>query len=146
VARPDRILTVAAVAALTLASAVLAVIGAFYSLYKPHIVHVPVPVGVLIAVVGNLAIGLLGAFALRTRSVPAITGFVWLVVAFVLSSRRPEGDLIVTGSGLGVAFLFLGAIAASVAIAIGPGSPRRRSSILHPRSPRADDALSRVED
>jgi len=141
----DRILSVAAFVALGLLAGVLAVIGAFYSPWVPHVVGVPVPVGVLIAAAGNLVVGLLGARALRSRLVPAVTGLVWLVVAIVLGSRRPEGDLVVTGSGRGVAFLFVGAIAAAAAIAIGPGDGTVRLPTLHLGQRRAD-ALSRIDD
>ena len=108
-------------------------------------IGIPVPVGVLIAIVGNLAVGIVGGRGVRSRVVPAVTGFVWLVVAVVLGSRRPEGDLIVTGQTPGVAFLFLGAIAAAVAIGVGPRRGPWRAA-LHPSRPRADEDLSRVDD
>ncbi|HEY2793684.1 MAG TPA: DUF6113 family protein, partial [Micromonosporaceae bacterium] len=98
-----------------------------YSPSDPHVVGVPVPVGVLIAIVGNLVLGIGGAWGTGSRVVPAVTGLVWLVVAFVLGTTRPEGDIVVSGSGwLGVSYLFLGAGAAAVAIGVGPQGLRRR--------------------
>jgi Family of unknown function (DUF6113) len=47
----------------------------------------------------------------------------WLIVVVLLSSRRPEGDLVVTGSTAGYLFIFGGSIAAVVAVAV-TRSPR----------------------
>jgi hypothetical protein len=127
VPRPERVLLGATIAALAALAIVLAVVGAFFSPSDPRVLHVPIPVGVLIAIAGNLVVGLAGAWATRSRVAPGVTGFVWLVVAFVLANNRPEGDVIVPGTGwLGVSYLFLGAVAAAVAIGVGPEGLRRR--------------------
>ncbi|MFL6238787.1 MAG: DUF6113 family protein [Actinomycetes bacterium] len=126
--RPSQVLFGVTTLALGVVAVMLALVGAFYSPAHPHVLGVPVPVGVLIAIVGNLVVGIGAAWGLNSRVAPAVTGFVWLVVAFILGSSRPEGDVVVSGSGwLGVSYLFLGATAAAVAIAVGPrGAPRRR--------------------
>jgi Family of unknown function (DUF6113) len=41
----------------------------------------------------------------------------WLIVVVTLSSRRPEGDLVVTGTTAGYIFIFGGSIAAVAAVA-----------------------------
>jgi hypothetical protein len=112
---------------LAVVAVLLALVGAFLTPDKPHVWVIPVPVGVLIAVLGNLILGIGGAWGTQTRFAPAVTGFVWLVVAFILGSNGPGGDEIVSGRGwLGVAYLFLGAIAAAVAIGVGPNGLQRR--------------------
>jgi hypothetical protein len=127
VPRPDRLLLGLTTAALAVVAVFLAVLGAFLSPSEPRVWHVPIPIGVLIAVVGNLIVGVGGAWGTRSRAAPAVTGFVWLVVAFILGTNRSEGDIVVSGQGwLGVSYLFLGAIAAAVAIGVGPNGLRRR--------------------
>jgi len=112
---------------LAVVAVLLALVGAFLTPDERHLWVIPVPVGVLIAVIGNLVLGIGGAWGTQTRFAPAVTGFVWFVVAFIFSSRGPGGDEIVSGRGwMGVAYLFLGAIAAAAAIGVGPIGLRRR--------------------
>ena len=126
-ARRDRFLLGATTVVLAIVAVLLALLGAFLSPDKPKVWAVPVPIGVLVAIIGNLVVGIGGAWGTKTRLAPAVTGFVWLVVAFILGSSRPEGDLIVSGAGwVGVSYLFLGAIAAAAAIGVGPDGLRRR--------------------
>jgi hypothetical protein len=114
-------------AVLAVVAVLLALVGAFLTPDKPHVWGVAVPVGVLVAVVGNLVVGIGGAWGTNTRAAPAVTGFVWLVVAFIFGSSGPGGDEVVSGRGwVGVAYLFLGAIAAAVAIGVGPNGLQRR--------------------
>jgi hypothetical protein len=40
-----------------------------------------------------------------------------MIILFVLASKRPEGDLVVTGTAAGYVYMFGGAVAALVAIA-----------------------------
>jgi hypothetical protein len=125
VARTDRILLGATIAVLAVIAVFLGVIGAFYSPYDVHVVGIPLPLGVMIAVVGNLALGFGGTWATGTRVTPGVTALAWFVVAFLLGTTRPEGDLVVPGSGWhGIAFLFLGVGAAAVAIGLGPKGGR----------------------
>lgn len=103
-----------ALLALCALSFVLAVIGSFFS---------PSLLGVLIAVAGNLAVGVGGAWALESRYVPAVTGLVWTAVVLRLGGTGPGGDVVVQGSGDGVAFLVSGVLA--VAVAVGVVTSRR---------------------
>jgi hypothetical protein len=88
-----------------------------------------VPVSIVVAVVGNL---LLPTAALRlsgSRLVAVLAVVPWLVVAVAAMIRRPEGDLVMSGSeALGVvnlAFLMLGVLAAAFSVGRALGGPRR---------------------
>ncbi|GAA4631402.1 hypothetical protein GCM10023196_060710 [Actinoallomurus vinaceus] len=62
--------------------------------------------------------GMEGRLGVAAMAVP------WLIVVVMLSSRRPEGDLIVTGTTGGYVFIFGGAIAAvAAAVATRPSRP-----------------------
>ncbi|MBA3250148.1 MAG: hypothetical protein H0T66_07565 [Geodermatophilaceae bacterium] len=87
---------------------------------------VPIPLSIPAAVAGNLALPALALRLTGSRIVGVLPVLGWLTVAVVASVPRPEGDLIVTGSLRGLAFLLLGAVAGAYAVArivvIGPGS------------------------
>jgi hypothetical protein len=88
-----------------------------------------VPVSLVIAVVGNVLVGRAAARLAGSGGALA-TGVLWLGVAFVLSSRRAEGDVVVPGSTVGTAFLVSGALASAVAYGAAvlrpaPGEARR---------------------
>jgi hypothetical protein len=122
-----RAVFVASLAAVGLLAAVLAVIGAFLSPSMPRPLGIPVPIGVLVAVVGNLGLGMLGSRWTSSRTAPVLSALIWVVIALLLGSSRPEGDLVVTGSGRGVAFLLLGTAAAAAGIGIPPRQRRRHA-------------------
>jgi hypothetical protein len=91
-----------------------------------------VPVSVAAAVVGNL---LLVDLALRwtaSRGVAVLPALTWVVVAGAATMRRPEGDLLIIGSGglgaVGLAFLLLGTLAAAVAVGRVLSRPARTGS------------------
>jgi hypothetical protein len=88
-----------------------------------------VPVSVVVAVVGNL---LLPTAALRlsgSRLVAVLAVVPWLVVAVAAMVRRPEGDLVMSGSealgAVNLAFLMLGVLAAAFSVGRVLGGPRR---------------------
>jgi hypothetical protein len=90
-----------------------------------------VPVSVLAAVVGNLLV--VGA-AYRwsgSRVVGVLPALAWLVVALAATRRRPEGDLVIVGTGalgyVGLAFLLVGVVAAAFAVGRVLVAPRARS-------------------
>ncbi len=89
-----------------------------------------VPISIVAAVAGNL---LLTGLALRwsgSRVVAVLPGVTWGVVAVAAMSRRPEGDLVLTGNGavgvVNLAFLLFGVLAAAVAIGRVLGGPAVR--------------------
>jgi hypothetical protein len=78
------------------------------------------PLSIAAAVAGNL---LLTRLALRwsgSRAVAVLPGVTWGVVAVAAMSRRPEGDLVLIGTGaagvVNLAFLLFGVLAAAFAI------------------------------
>lgn len=113
----------------------LGVVGAFLVPLRVH--GVLVPVSPVLAVVGNLAVGLLGARAAGSRAGAVLPALGWLAVVLVLGSSRPEGDLVLPGgSGIGyvaLAFILLGAVAAAAGVGLGQPAARRAA---HPAEPR----------
>lgn len=89
-----------------------------------------VPASVLAAVVGNLLLPEAAYRMSGSRVVAVVPAVTWLVVAVGGSMRRPEGDLLVTGTGaLGIvsmAFLLLGVLAAAFAVGRILAGPRPR--------------------
>jgi hypothetical protein len=94
-----------------------------------RVAGVLVPVSIAAAVAGNL---LLTGLALRcsgSRTVAVLPGVTWGVVVVAAMSRRPEGDLVLTGTGaagvVNLAFLLLGVLSAAVAVGrvLGGGPP-----------------------
>ena len=80
-----------------------------------------VPISVVAAVVGNLVLVDLVQRCTTSRAVALLPALTWVAVAGAASMRRPEGDLLIIGSGglgaVGLAFLLLGGLAATVAMA-----------------------------
>jgi hypothetical protein len=95
----------------------LAVVEVFWLPLKVGVV--PVPLSVLAAVAGNLLLVRLAFRLSGSRVVAVLPALVWLVVALAAMVRRPEGDLVLVGSGVtggvGMAFLLFGVIAAAFA-------------------------------
>ena len=88
-----------------------------------------VPVSLVISVVGNVLVGR-AASRLVGSTGPLLTGGLWVALTLVLSSRRAEGDVVVPGSAVGLAFLVAGALASAVAYGAAvlrptPGGVRR---------------------
>jgi hypothetical protein len=95
------------------------------------------PLSVVAAVAGNL---LLPGLAIRTsgsRLVAVLPGVVWLVVVIAAMFRRPEGDLVIIGTGasgtVNLVFLLVGVLAASVAVGRLLAAPARPP--VSPREP-----------
>lgn len=118
-APPGRVATSATYGLVLVLALLLAVWGAF--LVPLRIGTVPLPVAVLVALVGNAALGWWGG-RLLGRPGAAGPGLVWLAVALSLGSQRREGDLVVPGSAMGLVFLLVGAVTSAVAF----GAVRRR--------------------
>ncbi len=104
--------------------AVLGTVGAFLNDVAPRVLGVGVPVGTVLAVVGNLGAGLLGSRGTGSRLGGGLPALGWFTVVGLLGTLRAEGDLVVTGDGRGVTFIVAGALAAAAALLPGAGSPR----------------------
>ena len=101
-----------AYALVVLLTVLLAVWGSFLVPFR--IGAVLVPVSWAVAVVGNLALGRAGARVAGSTGA-LVPGLLWLGLAYVLGSRRAEGDLVVPGTTVGLVFLLSGAVASAVA-------------------------------
>jgi hypothetical protein len=116
----------AAALVVTVLAAWLALVEVFW--LPLRVFGVPVPVSVLAAVVGNLLLVALAARWTGSRLAATLPAVVWLVVAVGASLRRPEGDLLLTGSGvlgfLSLAFLLAGVVAAAFAVGQVLAAPR----------------------
>jgi hypothetical protein len=87
------------------------------------------PLSIAAAVAGNL---LLTGAAFRlsgSRAVAVLPGVTWLVVVLTAMNRRPEGDLLVVGTGalgsVSLVFLLFGVLGAAVGVGRVLGGPRR---------------------
>jgi hypothetical protein len=71
--------------------------------------------------------------ALRSAPAAAIPALGWFVVTMTAAGKRPEGDLIVTGSLAGLLFLILGTISATVGIGtVRAGLNRHERRVAEP--------------
>ena len=98
-----------------------------------RVAGVLVPVSVVAAVVGNLFLVGLALRLTGSRLVAVLPALAWAGVVVTAMSRRPEGDLVLTGGGaLGVvnlAFLVLGMLAAAFAVGRALGTPPGPSAL-----------------
>lgn len=106
----------ARVAAL-LAGAAAGLLGSFVHAYTAY------GVGVGLVVALGLSLSVLVTLGLATggRRACVLAAVGWLAVVLVLSSRRPEGDLVVAGDGLGYGWLFGGTLVVVLAAAFPYG-------------------------
>ncbi len=128
--RSDAVVTGATYGMLLVLGFVVGVYGAFYSSLWVGVV----PVGVVAAVVANFVMCRAAGRMLRARLSGLVPAGGWVVAMVLLSSRRPEGDLIITGSRLGYMLLFGGTIAAALGASLslidGPRGLRERRGLL----------------
>ena len=89
----------------------LALIGAFLVPSEPRVVGVPLPLGPIVALVGNLVAGVWGARLTGTLLGTVAAAVGWFAVVLPLSAFRPEGDLVLATGGNALMFLLLGALA-----------------------------------
>jgi uncharacterized protein DUF6113 len=114
--RPQAMVTGAAYGALAACGIVLGVVGSFlYSLELGSI-----PIAALAFVVVNLGAMRLAGWAMGSKLGAVIPTVTWLVVTFALSTKRAEGDLVITGTFPGYLFLIGGSISAMIAVALTP--------------------------
>ena len=75
-----------------------------------------VPIAAIALSVVNLAVFRAAGWAMESRLGAVVPAALWMVILLLLASRRPEGDLVVTGTAAGYIYMFGGAVAAVVAI------------------------------
>jgi hypothetical protein len=140
-----RALAVAGWALLAVAAAAwLALVEVFW--LPLRVGGVPLPLSVVMAVVGNL---LLVDQAMRrtgSRLVAVLPAVVWAVVSVAAAIRRPEGDLVIIGGGaigvVGLVYLLAGVVAAAFAVGRVLASPRPSAERLSVPAVRPDPAGS----
>ena len=93
---------------------------------------VPVPVSLVAAVFGNVLLVDAARRLSGSRLVALLPALVWLGIALAAGSRRPEGDLLITGGDavtqlVNLGFLLVGVVAAAFAVGRAlAGPPVRR--------------------
>ncbi|MQA32201.1 hypothetical protein [Modestobacter roseus] len=91
---------------------------------------VPVPISIVVAVVGNVLLGRAARELSGSRLVGVLPALAWLAVVLAAASPRPEGDLLLPGgdavtTAVNMAFLLLGVVSAAFAVGQAIGGPRR---------------------
>jgi hypothetical protein len=122
---PGRLL--AGVAALP-AGAVAGLLGSFAHRYAPY----GLPAGLCLAVGLTAAVYATAGLGTRSRLVVGAAVAGWLLAVLPLTVRRPEGDLVVAQSWLGLVWLFGGVLLAGLALGwpydlLGRDEPRSGS-------------------
>jgi hypothetical protein len=89
-----------------------------------------VPVGLLAGLGLILAVCATAGLATRSRGAAACAALGWVSIVFLLSTRRPEGDLVVPGTLLGYTWSLGGTLVVGAAVcwpyaSTGPSSPDR---------------------
>ena len=121
----------------------LALVEVFWLPLRIGGVLVPVSIGA--AVVGNLLLVRLAHRTTGSGKLAVLPAIAWLVVVVASLIQRPEGDLVLAGSGalglVSLAFLLCGVVAAAFAAgtALAGGRPVRRVS-----PPAVEPAASRA--
>jgi hypothetical protein len=111
--RAEAFISGGAYGVLAVGGAALGVAGSFWQ----DVDLGPVPLLAIFFVLLNFGAFRLAGWAMGTRLGAVVPAVGWLVVVIFMSSKRPEGDLVISGSAAGYVFLLGGAIAAVVAIA-----------------------------
>lgn len=106
-----------------LAGAELAVLECL--LVPLHVGRWPLPVAVVLAVAGNVVLPRVVVRLTRARIAVLAPVLAWLVVMVVFGLPRAEGDVLLPGTWVGLAVLFLGtlAVVAGAATAVLPRRP-----------------------
>ncbi|TDC46354.1 hypothetical protein E1281_28110 [Actinomadura sp. KC345] len=112
----DAFLSGAAYAALGLLGALFGLIGSFAQSWT----YGPVPVAALVLVALVFVMVRLAGMGMGGRLGATVPAVLWSLVAFLMTLRRAEGDLIVSGSLAGYVFVAGGMVAAVAGIMLVP--------------------------
>jgi hypothetical protein len=96
----------------------LGVIGSFEFAWETG----SIPAAAILLSLANLAVFRAAGWAMESKLGAVVPALLWMIILFVLASRRPEGDLVVTGTAAGYTYMFGGAVAALVAVAWTPSA------------------------
>lgn len=123
--RSEAAVTGAAYGTLLVLGAVVGVYGVFY--YSLSVWSVPF--GAIVAIVVNFVLCRGAARMMRTRLSAILPAVGWLAAVLPLTSKRSEGDLLITDTAGGYVLLFGGSLAAAIAVTMSvverPGTSRR---------------------
>jgi hypothetical protein len=90
--------------------------------------HLVLPIGLLIALVGHPIAGYLGLVLTGTRAGTLTPLIGWALVVLPLSSGTSQGDIVLPGTLLSIAYLIVGA-AAYGAVAVFTRPTRGRAAV-----------------
>jgi hypothetical protein len=96
---------------------VLGALAGLLGSFVHPVVVAGLPLGLVCALVLSGSAFVAAGVAAGSRSGAAAAAVGWLVPVLLLSAPRPEGDLVVPGTGLGYAWLVGGMVVAGLAIA-----------------------------
>lgn len=102
------------------AGLLLGLLGAFHVASRPELFGLHWPVAVVVAVVGNLGVGLLGGWGLRGRSGAAVEFLGWIIGVGVVMFGGSD-DVVIGGSPgdwVPLGFLFAGAASGVAAVLV----------------------------
>ncbi|MCP9950148.1 DUF6113 family protein [Actinomadura madurae] len=112
----DAFLSGAAYAALGILGGVFGVVGSFAQDWTAG----PVPLAAIVLVGLVFAMARLSGRGMGGRLGGTVPAVVWGIVVFVLSMRRPEGDLVVPATLAGYVFIIGGMVAAVLGVMLTP--------------------------
>lgn len=112
----DAVLSCAAYVVLGLLGAVFGAVGSFVQNWTAG----KVPVAAIVLVVLVFCMVRLAGLGMGGRLGAAIPAVMWALVAFVMSMRRAEGDLIVPGTTAGYVYIIGGMLAAVAGVMLVP--------------------------
>lgn len=110
------VLSGAGYSALGLLGGLLGLVGSFAQGWTAG----PVPVAAIVLVALVFGMVRLAGFGMGGRLGATVPAVVWAIVAFVLSIRRPEGDLVVPGTLAGYVYIIGGMLAAVAGVMLVP--------------------------
>jgi Family of unknown function (DUF6113) len=92
--------------------------GAFLQAVSLDAGPFPVPVGLVLALAGCAGLFAGGATAMRTRLGALVPALGWLVVVLLMTSKRPEGDVVLAQAASAYAYLFGGTLLAAAIVTV----------------------------
>ena len=111
--RLEAFVTGGAYGVLAVGGAVIGLLGSFYHATPTGLI----PVFAIAFALLNLVAFRLAGWAMGTRLGAVVPALAWLLVVIFLSSKRPEGDLVISASTAGYVFLLGGSLGAVLAVA-----------------------------
>lgn len=109
---------------LAVAGAVAGVVGSYVHDVSVEVLGLGLPVGLLVGLGTTAAVCLLAGWLVGNRLAVLAPAAAWFVPVLVLSTRRPEGDLVIAARPAGYVFLLGGSVLIGLVIAMPYGHRR----------------------